>query len=292
MKKQVVQKNSIKEQVKKLSILSEKLSHEFLSGSYKSVFKGLGLEFDEVRNYIESDDSRFIDWNVSARLSSPYVKVFKEEKEVNLHLVVDNSLSLQIGSQGEKKSDVCNFLVSLFSHLALNNSDKISSLFFDEEIYKLIKPAKGKKHVNYIIQQTLNRDLRKGSNLALALKTTYEELKKRSIVIIISDFHSGNYYKELSLLAKKHDLMAIRINDSLDTHFAYDGLIHLQDSESDKYTSVMGSDKLFKKEYHDYWGAKRIEWLNQCQKRKVAYLEIDTKDDVFKKLYFYFKKRK
>lgn len=281
----------LKNQVRRLKLYALSLINDLYSGGYRSVAKGQGLEFQETRPYLISDEVRFIDWNVTARLGETYVKTFSEEKELRLQLLVDNSLSLYSGSSDVSKKDLADFLVVVFSYIAQMNNDPVGVLFFDSQMLSL--PArKNLKHVNQIIQRTLSRKLGKGSDLAKALRTTLEESKRRSMVVIISDFKTADYFKDLAILSKYHDIIAIRLEDDSDEEFPDVGFVSLEDPETGEVIQVSGKNQKFKENYRDNFILQRIRWKRECLKRKISILEINTKDDYFRKVKFFLKNKR
>ena len=227
--------------VRHLHVRSRKLVESLFAGNYHSVFKGPGLEFDEVRDYEYGDDVRFIDWNVSSRMGSPYSKTFREERELILFLVVDVSASLSMGSGDVDKREVAGNLFALLALAAVANNDRVGSLLFSDRIESHVVPMKGRKHVLRQISEVLGYKAGgRGTNLAQALRTAHQSLKRKSIVVILSDFRSDGYQSELALLSRKHDVIAIRLTDPLDGDFPPTGLLELEDPESGDSFTVWG----------------------------------------------------
>lgn len=279
--------------IKNLPLVSSRLVDGFLSGNYRSVFKGPGLEFDEVREYAEGDDSRFIDWNVTSRFGSPYTKTFREEREIVLFLIVDISPSLQAGSGKFRKQDTAAILSSLLAFSAVHNNDKVGAVFFSDRIEKWVPPMKGKKQVFRLIENSLNIKARgKGSDLKNAIRTVYETLNRRGICIILSDFRTPPCWKELSMLGKKHDLITLKITDPSDLEFPVSGLIELVDPETGASMYASGRSKKFRKEYREFWETNNIFWKRECLRRRIPVLEISTIDDPVLKLLSFFSRRK
>jgi len=282
----------ISRKVKQLHFSSRKLVDTIFAGNYHSVFKGPGLEFDEVRGYSDGDDPRFIDWNVTSRMGAPYTKTFKEEREVVLQVLVDTSSSLFFSSGQVNKRELAGHLFAIIALAAVANNDKVGCLLFSDKIEEQIQPRKGKKHVLKQITHILSvKEGRKGSNLALACKTASTTMKRRGICLILSDFRTSHYRTELTLLARKHDVIAIRLTDPLDRDFPSSGLIHLEDPESGESFSLMGTRRV-RSQYRDYWDHERYLWLRSCQSAGVDTLEISTEDDPAVKLLHFFERRK
>ncbi|QFI14318.1 DUF58 domain-containing protein [Borrelia sp. CA_690] len=281
--------SSTKTKIKALKFFSRKMLSELNFGGYRSIFKGLGLEFYEFRPYEDSDDARFIDWNVSSKADSIFSKVFKEDRGMNLHLLVDNSLSMSLGDKVNKK-DVQDLLVSIFAHMAFFNNDKIGVTFFSSGMDKFIPSGKGHLHLGLILSETINRSLKPGSSLAYIFKNTAEYYKKRSLVVIISDFKANDYFKSLNVLSKRHNVVAIRISDFFDENFPKIGTLICEDIETGENFLVSGFSKLTLNGYKNYWTLDKIKWKKECIKKNISFIEIDTKEDVFKKLKILLKK--
>ena len=279
--------------VRSIEVITSKLLETLLSGNYRSVFKGRGMEFDEVREYIPGDDTRFIDWNVTSRMDSPYTKTFREERELTLFLVTDVSASVLSFPHTMSKHETASWIFATFALSAVKNNDKVGALFFSEKIERWVKPASGKKHALRLINDLLimNPD-GKGSDLNLALRTAGEILKKRSICIIISDFKTANYWTQLSNLSRRHDVVAVKVFDSMDRNFPKVGLIELVDSETEKTILASGSSSSFRKSYRDLWEQNHLIWEANCQRWGVDTVTISTKDDAGIKLFQYFRRRR
>ncbi len=265
---------------KSLRIVSSKLLEGLLSGTYRSVFKGPGIEFDEVREYSESDDVRSIDWNVTSRMRAPYTKTFREEREILLFLVMDVSGSMFVGATGSTKIDVACEVATLFAYAAVQNNDRIGGVFFSDRIEKWIPPAKGKSHASRMVRDMGALDpVGVGSDIALGLRTAYETMKRRGICVIISDFRSATGLEEAALLARKHDVIAVRILDESEYVFPLRGYVELRDPESGKSLPVHGSSSRFRREYHDFWRADNAVWQQSYRRRGVATLAVGADDD-------------
>lgn len=283
----------IASRVKKFHLISKKLVENLFAGNYHSVFKGPGLEFDEVREYIFGDDPRFIDWNVSSRMGMPYSKTFREERELVLQMVVDISSSLLMGSGENTKLDTAGMVFSLLAFAAVANNDRVGTVLFSDVIEHQVSPMKGKKHVMKQISMLLShQSSSSGSNLGLALRSTSEFLKRRGIVVILSDFRADNYGSELSLLARQHDVIAIRITDPLDKEFPDTGLIELEDPESGEIIPVWGKSLKLRKKYRDNNELDRLNWLKTCRSCGVDTLEVGTDQDPGECLLRFFYRRK
>jgi uncharacterized protein (DUF58 family) len=279
--------------VKTLQLVSTKLIENLLSGAYRSVFRGPGIEFDEVREYVEGDDARLIDWNVSSRLNSAYTKVFREERELTLCMILDVSGSLRRGPLSGSRWDIMSFLSAVFSFAAVQNNDRVGALFFSDRIESWVPPVKGKKHALRLLQDILSfKPEGTGSDLGLALRTAQESLKRRGMCVIISDFKTSGYLRDLSLLARKHDVIAVRITDPVDHEYPVTGLVHLEDPETGHTILASGRSRKFRRRYRDYWEIQRRQWKRECARRGIAVLEISTTDDPTTRLVQFFRRRR
>jgi uncharacterized protein (DUF58 family) len=260
--------------VKKIEIKTRGLSNQIFSGEYHSAFKGRGMTFSEVREYQPGDDIRSIDWNVTARFNSPFVKVFEEEREMTVMLLVDVSASGEFGTQKQLKQDVITELCAVLAFSSIQNNDKIGIIFFTDKIEKFIPPKKGKSHVLRIIRDLIEfKPEHKKTNIQLALKYLTSVIKKRSIAFVISDFMDNNFTEALRIANKKHDLVALRIYDKREQELPDVGLIKLMDAETGIQKWVDTSDK-----------DVRIHYAANA-KRREAYLKetfnksgVDTAD--------------
>lgn len=237
--------------VRKIEIKTRGLSSQVFSGEYHSAFKGRGMAFSEVREYTPGDDVRTIDWNVTARFSSPFVKVFEEERELSVVLMVDVSASGAFGTRSQMKQDMITELCAVVAFSASQNNDKIGVIFFSDKIEKFIPPKKGKSHVLRIIRELIEfKPENSKTDLQVALKYMTNVIKKRSIVFLISDFYAENNYKDaLKIAGKKHDLVALRILDKAEQELPDVGVIKLKDNESGKIIWVNTGDKEFRKQF-------------------------------------------
>lgn len=279
--------------VRKIEIKTRGLSSQIFSGEYHSAFKGRGMAFSEVREYAPGDDVRTIDWNVTARFSTPYVKVFEEERELSVVLVVDVSASGAFGTNKQIKQDLITELCAVVAFSASQNNDKIGVIFFSDKIEKFIPPKKGKSHVLRIIRDLIEfKPENKKTNLELALKYLTNVIKKKSIVFLISDFFvDQNYRDALKIANKKHDLVALRIIDTKETELPNVGLVKLKDNETGKLIWVDTNDKAFRKQFavnHLKFEADLKENFNRSG---IDATNIFTHDNYVKPLMNLFKNR-
>jgi uncharacterized protein (DUF58 family) len=279
--------------VKKIEIIASKLVDSFLSGNYRSIFKGQGIEFDEVREYVYGDDVRIVDWNVTSRMGSPYTKTYKEEREITLFLIIDLSASIFYGSGEISKREAESIIFAILGLSAILNNDRVGGIFFSDRIERWVPPSKGKKHVLRLLNDLFTiKPEGRGSDLALALRTVGETQKRRGICIIISDYKTMDFWNELSIIARKHDCIAVKIHDPSDAVFPDTGTIEIQDPETGHCVLSGGVFPGFKNRYKEYYEAHHIEWSTECRKRGVDTLEISSSDDPGLKLYEFFRSRK
>jgi len=246
-----VETSELLKKVRKIEIKTRGLSSQIFSGEYHSAFKGRGMAFSEVREYTPGDDVRTIDWNVTARFSSPFVKVFEEERELSVVLVVDASASGLYGTRSQFKQELITELCAVVAFSATQNNDKIGVIFFSDKIEKFIPPKKGKSHILRIIRELIDfKPENKTTNLQVALKYLNNVIKKRSVVFLISDFLAENNYRDaLKIANKKHDVVALRIIDKSEQELPKVGLLKLKDNESGKTLWVDTSEPSFRRQF-------------------------------------------
>ena len=279
--------------IKHIPLLSSRLSTGLLAGNYRSVFRGPGLEFDEAREYVPGDDARFIDWNVSSRMGSPYSKTFREEREINFFLLLDVSASLYLGTGSSRKIDTARLVAALLSFAAIHNNDRVGALLFSDRIEKYVPPSKGEKHVARLVQDMVSLVPEgKGSDLGLGARTAGEVLKRRGICVILSDFRVSGGWKELSVLGRKHDVIAVKITDPSEFEVPGSGFVELMDPETGYTIRGKTGSKKFRKEYRNFWEMQDIYWRRQCRRRSIDSLVVDTEDDPVEKLLAFFDRRK
>jgi len=277
----------------RLYLVSRRLVEELLSGSYRSVFRGPGLEFADVREYTFPDDARLIDWNVTARTGNPYSRIYREERELVLFFVVDVSASLFYTPSIHRRRDLEQMVLALLSFCALQNNDKVGAVFYSDRIEKWIPPRTGKRHVFRLINDLVGcQPLGKGSDLGRALKTVGGQLKKRAILFILSDFKTGGYAKELALASRKHDVIAVRLYEDLDEDLSVNGYVRLRDPETEGQIPAVGFSRSFRESYSEYRTFWRRIWLRECGRREVDALEIAGHEDPGLRLIQFFQKRR
>ena len=278
--------------VRKIEIKTKRLTNNLFTGQYHSAFKGKGMLFSEVRKYVPGDDVRDIDWNVTAKLSEPYIKVFEEERELTMMLMVDLSGSEFFGTSSMLKRDVITEICAVLSFSAMQNNDKVGVLFFTDQIELFIPPKKGKKHVLRIIRELINfQPKSKKTDISQACQYLNNIVKKKSIVFILSDFIDDDFSNSVSLVAKKHDLTGIRIFDQFEENMFPMGLSLFFDSETQSHQWIDTSDKMVRKNIKDSYQKRLNYFRSSFLKNGASIVDISTNDSYVIKLLELFKNK-
>ncbi len=278
--------------VRKIEIKTRRLSNNIFGGEYHSVFKGRGMTFSEVRNYQFGDDVRTIDWNVTARYNEPFVKVFEEERELTLMLLVDVSGSELFGTENALKKNIITEISATLAFSALQNNDKVGLILFSDDVELFIPPSKGKTHVLRIIRELIEfKPLSKKTDISEALRFLIGVIKKKSIAFILSDFISVDYEKTLKICANKHDVTGIRIFDKLEEKIPNMGIVTMFDQETEETKLIDTSSFLLRKKYESYNIANSKRFNQLFSKNGAGTLNCRTDESYVKKLLSYFKKR-
>ncbi len=280
--------------VRKIEIKTRGLSRNIFAGEYHSAFKGRGMAFSEVREYQFGDDVRSIDWNVTARYNKPFIKIFEEERELTVMLLVDVSGSRNFGSFEKFKRNVITEIAAILSFSAIQNNDKIGVIFFSDKIEKFIPPQKGKTHTLRIIRELIDFEPESsGTNITEALRYMTNAIKKRCTCFIISDFmqQEPELDKALAIANNRHDMAALRIFDEREATLPPIGMLKLKDAETKEYIWVDSSSKKVRNEYNKWWTESnaKLDWF--LKKSGIDYVNINTKDDYIKSLMTLFRKR-
>ncbi len=270
-------------------LVARDLSEDLLSGNFRSVFKGQGIEFDEVRRYEQGDDAGSIDWNVSARFGSPYIKLFREERELTVFIVLDSSASMDTGSGPLSRREQAVLTAALIALSAEKAGERVGCLMFGGTAERLFPPKKGRAHALALVNAAVSLAAPpEGSGeyarsitgaLGRALTGTARLLKRRSLVIVISDFLCIHWERDLGYLARKHDLLAIRVSDPVDTTLPDAGLVLLRDPESGEEMRAPTSFSSFRDAWNDYHEDHESAWRTSCARRNAACLNLSTADD-------------
>ncbi len=282
----------ILKKVRELEIKSKKITTHLFTGEYHSAFKGKGMSFREVREYYAGDDVRFIDWNVSARFSHPFTKVFEEERELTVMLLIDTSSSNLFGTVEKLKKDLIVELAAVLTFSAINNNDKVGVIFFSDKIDKYIAPKKGRKHALYIVRELLTVEAtKKGTDLDGAIKFFSRSVKQRSISFILSDFLTAGYDDDLKVIGNKHDVIGIRVYDKMDMQLPDAGLLQVQDQETGKSRWIDSSDEMVRYNYQQHFMQQSELSKNYFRQAGSELLHVRTDDDYVKILQQFFIKR-
>lgn len=270
--------------VRKIEIRTKALSSQIFSGQYHSAFKGRGMAFSEVREYQFGDDVRFIDWNVTARFHKPYVKVFEEERELTVMLLVDVSGSGSFGSLKSKRETISEIAATL-AFSALENNDKVGAIFFSSEVEKYIPPQKGRPHLLHIIREMIDfQPEQKGTNISQALKFLRNVQKRKCTAFILSDFMDRNYDESIKIVSKAHELVAIRIYDDFDNELPDMGLVRMTDRESGKSFMIDTSSASNREKYHRF-REEQWKYMHTLMNRYgIIHTAISTREDFVKPL--------
>lgn len=285
--------NELIKEVRRIEIKSRALSQQIFAGRYKSAFKGRGMAFSKVRQYDYGDDVRFIDWNVTARFHSPYVKIFEEEREMTVMLLIDVSGSTLFGTQREFKSDLIAKLAATISFSAIYNNDKVGVIFFSDHVEKYIPPAKGRSHILRIIRDLLTYQPapQKQTDITEALRYFTTASKKRCTAFLISDFVAPDFEQALSITANRHDLVAIDVSDKQESCLPPLGLVHVKDPETGSTLWVDTSSKKVREAYSEWWNTLRNNNIESFRRSKVDIANVHTGDDIVIPLKELFQKR-
>jgi len=284
--------SALLKKVRKIEIKTKGLSNHIFAGEYNTAFKGKGMAFSEVREYQPGDDVRSIDWNVTARYNSPFVKVFEEEREMTVMLLIDVSASGNFGTQEQFKRELATELAAILAFSAIKNNDKVGVIFFTDKVEQFIPPKKGKSHILRIIREVLAFEpTGKGTDIAGALEYFSAVIKKRSICFILSDFMSKEFERPLKIASKKHDLVALRIYDTREETLPNIGLVPMQDSETEKIQFVDTSSKKVRDNFAKNRALKTEKLRKLLPASGVDLIDIITGKDYVKPLINFFKTR-
>jgi uncharacterized protein (DUF58 family) len=282
----------ILKKVRELEIKSKRLTRHIFTGEYRSAFKGRGMLFKEVREYQHGDDIRFIDWNVSARFNHPFSKVFEEERELTVMLLIDVSGSSLFGTTRARKKDIVNEIGAVLAFSAITNNDKVGIILFTDKIEKFIPPKKGRDHVLYIVRELLTFEpKKKGTDITEALRRFNSTTRQRCIAFVLSDFIDDKFEDALKVAGKKHDVIGIKVYDKMDMQLPDIGLIETEDSETGEKKWIDSSDLVVRQEYQENFFA----WSDACKniflKAGCDLLHIRTDEDYVKVLQKFFVSR-
>lgn len=284
---QIVQK------VRELEIKSKKVTTHLFTGEYHSAFKGKGMRFREVREYAEGDDPRFIDWNVSARFSHPFTKLFEEERELTVMLLVDTSTSNLFGTITKRKKDLITEISAILTFSAVSNNDKVGVIFFSDHVEKYIPPKKGRQHALFIVRELLTVEPKtRGTNLDSAVKYFNNTTRQKSIAFVLSDFIDHGYENDLKVIGSKHDVIGIKVYDKMDMQLPDIGLIQLEDAEAGHVKWVDSGSELTRYNYQQHFFSETEACKQAFLKAGADLLHVRTDEDYVRILQKFFLKRK
>ena len=285
--------SEIIKRVRKIEIKARGLSSNIFAGQYHSAFKGRGMAFSEVREYQYGDDVRDIDWNVTARFHRPYIKVYEEERELTVMLLIDVSGSLEFGTVKQLKKDMVAEIAATLAFSAIQNNDKIGVIFFSDKIEKFIPPKKGRKHILYIIRELLDfKPTSRMTNIRMALEYLTNVMKRRCTAFILSDFlDKENFQNAMTIANRKHDMVAVQVYDRRLAELPSVGLIRVKDAETGKEQWIDSSSKAVRKAHHDWWVDKQLQLSEMFTRSNVDIVSVRTDQDYVKALMNLFAKR-
>ena len=283
----------ILKKVRELEIKSKKLTTHLFTGEYHSAFKGRGMLFKEVREYQHGDDTRFIDWNVSARFGHPYSKLFEEERELTMMLLVDISASSLFGTIHARKKDLITEVCAVLAFAAVNNNDKVGVIFFSDKIEFYIPPKKGRDHVLYIVRELLTMEPKgRGTDMNSAVKFFSSTVKQKSIAFILSDFMTDKYDDPLRVAGNKHDVIGVKVYDKMDMQLPKIGLVQVEDAETGMTEWIDTDDATVQYNYAMQFNQNEEACRNSFKKAGANLLYIRTDEDYVKVLQKFFTQRK
>ena len=285
--------NDLIKKVRKIEIKTRGLSHNIFAGEYHSAFKGRGMSFSEVREYQYGDDVRDIDWNVTARFNKPFIKVFEEERELTVMLLIDLSESLDFGTSKQTKRNMLTEIAATIAFAAIQNNDKIGVIFFTDKVEKFIPPQKGRKHILYIIRELLDFEPQSSrTDITVPLQFLTNALKKRCTAFVISDFiDNGDYRNAMTIANRKHDVVAIQVYDRRLAELPRVGLIKVRDAETGEELFIDTSSSKVQNTQREWWRNQKAKVEDTLKRSRVDYVSIRTDGDYVKALMNLFAQR-
>ncbi|MFQ5550205.1 MAG: DUF58 domain-containing protein [Gemmatimonadales bacterium] len=282
----------ILKKVRRIEIATRDLVNEVFSGEYHSVFKGRGMSFAEVREYQYGDDIRSIDWNVTARTGSPFVKVYEEERELTVMLVVDVSASGNFGTKNQMKAELATEISAVLAFSAINNSDKVGLIIFSDRIEKFVPPRKGRSHALRVLRELIyHRPRGTGTDVTHALEYLSHVTRRRSVVFLISDFLAPDFSRALSVAGRRHDVVAIRVGDPTEQSMPSIGLLEVEDAETGDTVLVDTSSRLFRQSVSQNLTKMALARRELFRRTKVDLVEVDTDKPYLTSLRQFFESR-
>jgi uncharacterized protein (DUF58 family) len=287
-----VETKELLKKVRKIEIKTRGLTRQIFAGEYHSAFKGRGMTFAEVREYQYGDDIRSIDWNVTARSGSPFVKIFEEERELTVVLVVDVSASGGFGTREQLKGDLSVELSAVLAFSAIKNDDKIGLIVFSDRIEKFVPPRKGRRHVLRVLRELLyHRPTGRGTDIGGALEYLTRVVPKRAVVFLVSDFMSPDFARPLAVAGKRHDLIAVRLGDPRERELPPMGLVEMEDPETGERLTVNTSDAEFRRAFEEQSLENRLRMDRDFRRCKVDVIDVETGRPYVEPLMRFFRQR-
>jgi len=278
--------------IRKLEITTRKVVSDLLAGQYHSVFKGRGMAFAEVRQYQPGDEIRIIDWNVTARMNDVFVKVFTEERELTVMLVVDVSASQEFGTRSRSRAEICAEIAAQIAFSAIANNDRVGLILFSDAVEKVIPPKKGRKHVLRVISDILShRPASRGTDVNVGLNYVSRFAKRKAVTFLISDFLARNFDTSLRIVSRKHDLVPVMISDPLEDAFPKLGLVQLEDPETGQRALVDTSDRSVRSGYEKAMSSRREELRKLFKKLELEHVELHAGEEYVVALARFFRAR-
>lgn len=278
--------------IRQIEIRTSHIVDDMLSGQYHSAFKGRGIEFEEVRPYQVGDDVRAIDWNVTARANAPFIKLFREERELTVHLLVDLSASQSMGTQTQLKRELVTELGATLAFSAIRNNDKVGLTLFTDDIEKTVRASKGRRHVLRTIRELLYCEpIGRGTNIGRAIQQLNRVAKRRAVVFLISDFQDTNYEKALRVARRKHDVIPVVVSDEREHELPNVGIVELLDAERGEYVTIDTSDPRQRRAYIEYAQRQVAEREQLFRRLRLDSISLSTGDDIVDPLRRFFHKR-
>ncbi len=282
----------ILKQVRRIELSTRGLVNDVLSGEYHSVFKGRGMNFAEVREYQYGDDIRTIDWNVTARNGTPFVKIHEEERELTVMLVVDLSASGDFGTRGRFKAEVAVEICALLAFSAIKNNDKVGLIVFTDDVEKFVPPRKGRRHVLRVLRELLyHKPQSRGTDIAAALDYLNHVQRKRAVTFLVSDFQDDGFEKPLAVAGRRHDLVAVRLRDEREAELPPLGILAMEDPETGERVMVDTSRPAFRKRFAATVAARREALDKRLRRSKVDVIDIETGEPYDRPLMRFFRER-
>ena len=279
-------------QIRHIQLKAGRLVTDALAGEYSSVFKGIGMEFEKVREYVESDDIRAIDWNVTARMNAPFVKIFREERELTLMLLVDVSPSLVFGTTGKFKNEVAAELAAVLAFLAIKNNDKVGLILFSDHVEQVIPPKKGRSHIWRIIRSVLtHKSQGKKTDINVALDYLANMRSRKSMCFLLSDFHTTGFETSLRQVSKRHELVCVGISDLRESMIASCGVVEFVDAETGELCVLDTSHAQVKKIFKENRKLSVEKLIKLLRSYKMDYFEVSTHESVISPLVRYMRQR-